>query len=514
MTLDTLVNEPHGAFPIFVRATGDDLTWAEGAAAEAVVAAVAEGEGEPANSVSVSFEDNLHPAHHPVLPDFAILAGLEGDNLTDLFQNLTLLLNLTGGINPNLIDKFNHNRSVDKQTFCGLIVSYAVLVILGTTGNILVVTAVARKPAMRTARNVFIVNLATSDILLCLVTTPLTLMELLTQYWPLGYLPFTCKMVGSLQATSIYVSTISITAIALDRYQVIVYPTKPSLKKFGAVAMLLCIWVLAVLLALPNFIWRTLKHHDINLPNLKSVDFCFEDWPTPHGRGFYSLFVILLQYCVPILTVSTAYAKIYKKLKYRMPRRTSTKNERRKSTERQEDNRRRRTNILLVSIALIFGLSWLPLNLFNVIVDFHNPFEDNTQMMVIIYAVCHMIGMSSACSNPLLYGWLNDNFRKEFHEIFHLILPCWLRHKICVRVKYLKSEALVRLGGYTDQNTVVNDDDEVEEISIQGETNGSAGRGGRLVVMYSRCKENVNIVRDLQDSEFTYITQLARTPSP
>lgn len=28
-----------------------------------------------------------------------------------------------------------------------------------------------------------------------------------------------------------------------------------------------------------------------------------------------------------------------------------------------------------------------------------------------------MIGMSSACSNPLLYGWLNENFRKEFKEI-------------------------------------------------------------------------------------------------
>lgn len=23
----------------------------------------------------------------------------------------------------------------------------------------------------------------------------------------------------------------------------------------------------------------------------------------------------------------------------------------------------------------------------------------------------------TACSNPLLYGWLNDNFRKEFNEI-------------------------------------------------------------------------------------------------
>jgi neuropeptide Y receptor len=33
-------------------------------------------------------------------------------------------------------------------------------------------------------------------------------------------------MVGSLQAVSIFVSTLSITVIALDRYQLIVYPTK------------------------------------------------------------------------------------------------------------------------------------------------------------------------------------------------------------------------------------------------------------------------------------------------
>lgn len=76
--------------------------------------------------------------------------------------------------------------------------------------------------------------------------------------------------------------------------QVIVYPTKQSLKMVGAVLTLLLIWVVAFLLALPNFIWRTLKHHVINLPDLYSVNFCFEEWPTEHGRGFYSVFVILV----------------------------------------------------------------------------------------------------------------------------------------------------------------------------------------------------------------------------
>lgn len=73
---------------------------------------------------------------------------------------------------------------------------------------------------MRTARNMFIVNLAVSDALVCCVGTPLTLMELLTKHWPLPDWPSLCKACGAIQAISIFVSTISITAIALDRYQV------------------------------------------------------------------------------------------------------------------------------------------------------------------------------------------------------------------------------------------------------------------------------------------------------
>lgn len=77
----------------------------------------------------------------------------------------------------------------------------------------------------------------------------------------------------------------------------------------------------------------------------------------------------------------------------------------------------RRTNCLLISIAVIFGISWLPLNLYNLLTDISMSKSSTSTIEVMKYAVCHMIGMSSACSNPLLYGYLNDNFRKEFKEI-------------------------------------------------------------------------------------------------
>lgn len=49
---------------------------------------------------------------------------------------------------------------------------------------------------------------------------PLTLIEIQAKYWPFGKDVVLCKLIETLRAVSIFVSTISITAIALDRYQV------------------------------------------------------------------------------------------------------------------------------------------------------------------------------------------------------------------------------------------------------------------------------------------------------
>lgn len=57
------------------------------------------------------------------------------------------------------------------------------------------------------------------------------------------------------------------------------------------------------------------------------------------------------------------------------------------------------------------------MNLFNLIADLPDSTDFTAQSMRVYYALCHMMGMSSACSNPVLYGWLNENFWKEFKDI-------------------------------------------------------------------------------------------------
>jgi neuropeptide F receptor len=62
----------------------------------------------------------------------------------------------------SLIESFSKNRKIEDPAYHILICLYSILIIVGATGNSLVVMAVARKPIMRTARNMFIVNLAIS----------------------------------------------------------------------------------------------------------------------------------------------------------------------------------------------------------------------------------------------------------------------------------------------------------------------------------------------------------------
>ncbi|GFY74453.1 neuropeptide F receptor [Trichonephila inaurata madagascariensis] len=351
------------------------------------------------------------------IPDEEIFVPFDviADNITGDRIVIPGMGNTTENISrSNLLKRlqpYMNNRAIDDNAVVGLLIAYIILIVCGAAGNGLVCIAVARKPAMRTARNVFIINLAISDLILCLFTMPFSLVEIMMKFWPLGVLP--CKLVSGLQATSIFVSTISITAIALDRYKVIVYPTQESCRPFRAFITIFCIWLIALILATPLFLFRTVVHFPVNLPWLKSVNYCIERWPIQHGRGFYSAFSMFFQYLLPIFIVSVAYARICRKLKYRMV----AKGTRLQEKQARDKKRVKKTNILLVSIALIFGLSWMPLNILNVVADFFYPFSDNSTFRI-VFACCHMAGMSSACSNPLLYGWLNENFKKEFKEIF------------------------------------------------------------------------------------------------
>lgn len=89
------------------------------------------------------------------------------------------------------------------------------VIIMGFFGNILVIWTVIFNKHMRTSNNLFILNLAISDMTLCVFSIPFNAYKTLRHTWIFG--EFLCKFAPFFQATNVFVSTMSITAIALDR---------------------------------------------------------------------------------------------------------------------------------------------------------------------------------------------------------------------------------------------------------------------------------------------------------
>ena len=355
----------------------------------------------------------------------------------------------------------------DQQTEIIIIAVFTLMIVFGALGNGLVCTVVIKNAHMRTPRNIFIINLAISDLTLCLFTQPLNLYRLLNVQWHLG--AFMCKFSAMLQGTNVFVSTISITAIALDRFQVIVYPTKDSMKKLGGAAALITIWVISLLMSSPLLIFSV--YYEINpLPEIDFYQYrCGEDLTLRAEKAAYSVASMVVQYILPIITVTVAHARICNKLKYRManrrlPRSSGGENgvQHGSRTADGRQARKRRTNILLAMIAIVFALSWMPLNILNILVEFlFQWFRDSNVDTNLLFVICHILVLSSACTNPVLYGWLNENFRKEFLNVLkccYICDPCYqnFKDKICCKRPTHQSVPVIVLCEDAKELAVVN----------------------------------------------------------
>ena len=84
------------------------------------------------------------------------------------------------------------NKVLSEPAYTIIIVVYTVLVTIAGCGNSAVMFAVLRRKEMRTARNIFIFNLAMSDLLMA-TSIPFTVIDGLTMSWTLPNSGFACR---------------------------------------------------------------------------------------------------------------------------------------------------------------------------------------------------------------------------------------------------------------------------------------------------------------------------------
>ncbi|XP_043263977.1 prolactin-releasing peptide receptor-like isoform X1 [Colletes gigas] len=286
---------------------------------------------------------------------------------------------------------------------------YGNIFVLGVFGNALVCFVVARNRQMQTVTNLFITNLALSDVLLCVLAVPFTPLYTFMGGWIFG--KTLCHLVPYAQGVSVYISTLTLTSIAIDRFMVIIYPFHPRMKIDVCLGIIVGIWIVSLLVTLPYGLYMHLE---------EPYAYCEEHWPTERFRKIFSSLTSILQFVLPFFVIAFCYIRVSIKLNDRAKSKPGTNsNNKREEVERE---RKKRTNRMLIAMVTIFGISWLPLNIVNVVDDFYTPANDWSYYRLCFF-MTHCLAMSSTCYNPFLYAWLNDNFRKEFKQV----LPCFPR---------------------------------------------------------------------------------------
>ncbi|XP_055971202.1 G-protein coupled receptor 83 [Sorex fumeus] len=300
-------------------------------------------------------------------------------------------------------------ESQDPRVRALLVVAYAFIIVLSLFGNALVCHVVFKNRRMHSATSLFIVNLAVADMLITLLNTPFTLARFVNSTWVSG--KAMCHVSRFAQYCSLHVSALTLTAIALDRHQVIMHPLKPRISTTRGLVYIVVIWAMAAAFSLPHAICQKLFTFRYSEDIVRSL--CLPDFPEPADLfwKYLDLATFVLLYLLPLLIISVAYARVAKKLWH-----CNTIGD--VTTEQYLALRRKKktTIKMLTLVVVLFALCWFPLNCYVLLLSSKVVRTNNG-----LYFAFHWLATSSTCYNPFIYCWLNESFRLELKA---LLRPC------------------------------------------------------------------------------------------
>lgn len=202
------------------------------------------------------------------------------------------------------------------------VLMYSLLITVAVGGNLLVCYIILSRATMRTVTNLFLLNLAISDIVKAVICNPFTFVaNLILSYWPFG--EFMCPIVTYMQVVAVLLSAFTLVAISLDRFVAIVYPLRPKMSKKFFFKIMAFIWFLSFLVPLPTALTSKVEYtrpkgvdkgeNTVRNTTNKTDNWtgmCLEVFTRDSDKYTYSLIIMLLQYFIPLIIIACTNAKI------------------------------------------------------------------------------------------------------------------------------------------------------------------------------------------------------------
>ncbi|XP_004841191.2 nociceptin receptor isoform X2 [Heterocephalus glaber] len=350
--------------------------------------------GRPAPAAAASLPSLLRVRVSSILPPKDILEVLYSSHL----QGNLSLLSPNDSVPPHLLLNASHSAFLPlglKVTIVGL---YLAVCIGGLLGNCLVMYVILRHTKMKTATNIYIFNLALADTLV-LLTLPFQGTDILLGFWPFGNA--LCKTVIAIDYYNMFTSTFTLTAMSVDRYVAICHPIRALDIRTSskAQAVNVGIWALASVVGVPVAIMGSAQVEDEEIE-------CLVEIPSPqdYWGPVFAVCIFIFSFIIPVLIISVCYSLMIRRLR----------GVRLLSGSREKDrNLRRITRLVLVVVAVFVGC-WTPVQVFVLVQGL--GVQPGSETTVAMLRFCTALGYVNSCLNPILYAFLDENFKACFRK--------------------------------------------------------------------------------------------------
>ncbi|KAM9829499.1 nociceptin receptor [Syngnathus typhle] len=281
-----------------------------------------------------------------------------------------------------------------------IVVAYMIVCVIGLVGNFLVMYVIIRYTKMKTATNIYIFNLALADSLF-LATLPFQGTDVFLGFWPFGNA--LCKAVVSIDYYNMFTSTFTLTVMSMDRYVAVCHPVKALDMRtpHKAKVVNICVWVLASAFGVPAMVMGNVEEEQEH----NSVE-CIVVLPEPrsHWDPVFGTCVFLFSFLIPVAIISVCYSLMVKRL--RSVRILS-------GSKEKDRNLRRITRMVLVVVA-VFVVCWTPIQI--MVLAQSLGFNLSSLSTLVLMHFCIALGYVNSSLNPVLYAFLDENFKRCFRE--------------------------------------------------------------------------------------------------
>ena len=297
------------------------------------------------------------------------------------------------------------SSSIPPNIQLGVTIFAVLIFILALIGNIVVIYIVCTVNAMRSSTNTLIANMAIADLLMAIDIPYILKFFYVHEKWFGTFMgTVLCKFFHSAQVGSLIASVFSLVAISLDRSFAILFPMKTVMTKNVVRFAIAVVWLGALAFSLPVMVASKTKQFN-------GTDFlsCAEVWE-PMSASTYSLVLIIGGYFIPLIIITVVYSLAGIRLWSRqLPGHKNL------VSNKKAQSSSRRATAMLITVVIVFALSWLPFQTLEMLRGFNKPLFYS--IPIELRYTTPWFGYANSAINPILYVIFSENYRQEFYRI-------------------------------------------------------------------------------------------------